>query len=58
MHIKCFFHFTKMLRNQLIKIGLYKRKLNKISIEIIRNIQILCFINKNKINEQKNNNIR
>ena len=53
IHIKCFFHFTKMIRNQLMKSGLCNRKLNKYSLEIIRNIQILCFIEKNNINKYK-----
>ena len=53
IHVKCFFHFTKMIKMHLMKTGLFKRKMNKISIEIMRNIQLLCFIKKNKIKELK-----
>ena len=38
-----------MVRKQLVKTSLIKRKLNKYSIEILRNIEILCFIKKNSI---------
>jgi hypothetical protein len=53
IHIKCFFHFTKMIKTHLLKTGIFKNKMNKYSIEIMRNIQILCFINKDKIKKQK-----
>ena len=38
-----------MVRKQLVKTGLIKSKLNKYSIEILRNIEILCFIKKTSI---------
>ena len=38
-----------MVRKQLVKTGLIKSKLNKYSIEILRNIEILCFIKKASI---------
>ena len=38
-----------MIKRKLEKTGIYKKKLNKISIEIIRNLEILCFVKKEKI---------
>ena len=42
-----------MIIKQLIKIGYHKIKFNKLAIEIIRNIEILCFIKKEKIKDYK-----
>ena len=53
IHIKCFFHYTKMIRQHLLKTGICNKKLNKLAIEIIRNLQILCFIKKENINKFK-----
>lgn len=39
IHVKCLFHFSQIVRKQLTKTGLIKRKLNKYSIEILRNIE-------------------
>ena len=35
------------------KSGLFKRKLTKYSLEIIRNIEIICFLNKQSIKKQQ-----
>ena len=47
--IFCYFHFIKSIREKLKKIKLCKKKLNNISSEIIKNIQIMCFINEDKV---------
>ena len=49
IHSKCLFHFSQMVRKRLKKIGYCKNKLNKNSIEIIRNIELLAFIKKKNI---------
>ena len=36
-----------------MKTGSFKHKMNKYSIEIMKNIQIICFINKDKIKKLK-----
>ena len=51
IHVRCFFHFSQMVKRNLNKTGFFKKKLNPISIEIISNIELLCFINEEKINE-------
>jgi hypothetical protein len=43
-----------MIKRQLYKIGYSKKKLNKSAIEILRNIELICFLNKNKIKIQQN----
>ena len=50
---KCLFHLGQMILKQLIKIGYHKKKFNKKAIEILRNIEILCFIKKEKIKDYK-----
>jgi len=47
--IYCFFHFIKSIRERLRKINFCNRKLNKLSLEIIKNIEVICFINKDKV---------
>ena len=42
-----------MIIKQLIKIGYHKKKFNKKAIEILRSIEILCFIKKEKIKDSK-----
>ena len=42
-----------MIKIHLMKTGIFKHKMNKYSIEIMRNIQIICFINKDKIKKLK-----
>ena len=49
----CFFHFGQMIRAKLKKLGLCKKKLHKMDIEIIRNIEILCFLETDKIKDFK-----
>lgn len=41
-----FFHYVKALIEKLIKLKITKRKLNKYSYEIIKNIEIISFIDK------------
>ena len=40
IHSRCFFHFSQMIRNKLKKIYNKNKRLNKISVEIIRNLEI------------------
>ena len=51
IHSRCFFHFSKMIRGKLQQIGQCKKKLNRYNVEIISNIELLCFINMEKIKE-------
>ena len=51
IHSRCFFHFSKMIRSKLEKNVICTKKLNKLSYEIISNIEQLCFIQLNKIKE-------
>ena len=53
IHVKCLFHYSQMIKKQLNKSGLFKRKLTKYSLEIIRNIEIICFLNKQSIKKQQ-----
>ena len=54
IHSRCFFHFSQMVKNKLSKVGIFKKKMNKLSIEIITNIELLCFINLENIKEFQN----
>ena len=49
LHSRCFFHFSQMIRAKLQKIGYSEKKLNKNNSELIRNIEMLCFIRPEKI---------
>ena len=49
IHSRCFFHFSKMIRGKLKQIGQCKKKLNRYNVEIISNIELLCFFNLEKI---------
>ena len=40
-----------MVKRNLSKTGFFKKKLNSISIEIISNIELLCFLNEENIDE-------
>ena len=42
-----------MIRKNLTKTGLCKVKMNKKSIEILRNIELICFIKKENIKKYK-----
>ena len=53
IHSKCLFHFAQSLRNRLSKIRFTSKKLNNTSIEIIRNMELLCFIKKINIQTYK-----
>ena len=48
INMKCLFHFSQMLIRKLSNLGFKKKKLNKQLIEIVRNIQILVFLKKEK----------
>ena len=49
IHSRCFFHFSKMIRGKLSQIGVCKKKLNKFNVELITNIELLCFLSLDKI---------
>ena len=53
IHTKCLFHFAQMIKRELIKTGICKNKMNKNSLEILRIIEIICFIKKNKYKKYK-----
>ena len=53
IHIKCFFHFIKSIREHLKKYTKNKRYLTKINYEILKNIEIICFIEEGKIEGYK-----
>ena len=54
IHTHCFFHYSSMIKKNLGKTGIYKKRLNKLSVEIITNLEILCFINLENIKEFQN----
>ena len=41
IHTHCFFHYSSMIKKNLGKSGIYKKRLNKLSVEIITNLEIL-----------------
>ena len=43
-----------MIRKHLSKTGIFKRKLNKFTLEIIRNLELMCFIKRIKIKAFQN----
>ena len=43
--ISCFFHFTQAIIKNMKKYNLFKKRLTKKNIELLRNIQMICFIN-------------
>jgi len=47
--IHCFFHFVQNIVKNMKKNDLIKNKINKYSFEIIKNVEILCFLPKNSI---------
>ena len=50
----CFFHFIKSIKERLKKIHFFKSKMNKESLEILKNIEIICFLNKDKVKDYQN----
>ena len=48
IHLKYLFYISQMLIKKLSNLGFKKKKLNKQLIEIVRNIQILVFLKKEK----------
>ena len=53
LHIKCFFHFVKSLREKLKKIKSNKKGLNEETINILNNLELISFINYDKVNDLK-----
>ena len=51
LHGFCYFHYVKAIREKMKKINLTSKKLNKKSYEILKNIEILSFINKDNLKE-------
>ena len=49
IHLKCLFHYSQMIARRLKSVGLFKKKLNKKAIEIIRNLELLVFLDKKNI---------
>ena len=43
--ISCFFHFTQAIIKNMKKYQIIKKRLSKTIIELLRNIQMMCFIN-------------
>ena len=50
-HLKCLFHLIKSISDKIRKFGLSPKKINKEIYEIIKNFEIICFIDTNKIKE-------
>ena len=42
--VSCFFHFSANIRRKMEKLKITGKKFNKMAIEILRNIELLCFI--------------
>lgn len=53
LQIKCFFHFIKSLREKLKKIASNKKGLNAESANILNNLELISFINYDKVNDYK-----
>ena len=51
IHTRCFFHYSQMIKKNLSKTGLCKKKNHHLSVEIISNLELLCFLDLNKIKE-------
>ena len=49
VHLKCFFHFAKSIREKLKKIGGNKKGLKKKTTNILNNIELICFIDEEKV---------
>ena len=48
--ICCLFHFSQAIIKNMNKNNLINKKLNKRGVEILRNLEMLCFVDINKIN--------
>ena len=44
IHTKCLFHFSQMIHKNLQKSGFSKKKLNKRSLEILRNLELIYIL--------------
>ena len=51
IHAFCYFHYIKAIREKVISLKISKNKLNKKAYELIKNIEIISFINRDKIKE-------
>ena len=51
LHIRCLFHLIKAIRDKCKRLGLCNKKLSKEMYAVIKNIEIICFIQKDKIKE-------
>ena len=51
--LKCFFHFAKALREKLKKIGGNKKGLNKKTSNILNIIELISFIDEDKVESYK-----
>ena len=49
IHLKCLFHYSQMIARRLKSAGFFKKKLNKKAVEIIRNLELLVFLDKKNI---------
>ena len=48
--IYCLFHFNQVIIKNMNKYNLINKKLNRRGVEILRNLELLCFVDINKIN--------
>ena len=53
IHVKCLFHFVKSLMDKLKKYGLVKKNNIKEIYTIVKNIELICFIDIDRINDYK-----
>ena len=42
--IHCFFHFTQAIVKRMKKLSIIKSKINKHNFELIKNIELICFL--------------
>ena len=49
--IACLFHYSQAILKKCKKLNLYKKKINHRTLEILHNLEILCFINEDKIKD-------
>ena len=54
INLKCFFHFVKAIRNKIMSIEHNKKGLKKEDINILNNIEIISFIDLQKMDDYKN----